>query len=257
MIQGISFKAGISTDPTIKGQDTTFAQPQAYLAQPNAASGVSGDKFEKKSNKGKKIIGTLIGLVAAAGLLIAGHRKGFLAVKDLSTDAKFFTKVKHYVLKGLDTAGTFLDEKIYKHIESFIKGLKGKGGSDAPAPEAPATTATTDATKGKKIPKGGKKPPVKPDAPAPEAPVKLETPVTTEAPATIETPVATETPKATKGGKKPKAPKAPEAPATPETPAPAETPKATKGGKKAKATKAPEAPATPEAPAPAEAPKTP
>lgn len=251
MIQGVSFKAGISTDPTIKGQDTTFAQPQAYLAQPNAASGVSGDKFEKKNNKGKKIVGTLIGLVAAAGLLIAGHRKGFLAVKDLSPDAKFFSKVKHYVLKGLDTAGTFLDEKIYRHIESFIKGLKGKGGSDAPAPDANVTTATTDATKGKKIPKGGKKSPVKPDAPAPEAPVTLETPVTTEAP------VVTETPKATKGGKKPKAPKAPEAPATPETPAPAETPKATKGGKKAKATKAPEAPATPEAPVTPEAPKTP
>lgn len=145
MVQGISFKA-ISTDPTIKGQDTTFAQPQANAVTPSASTEVKSDKFEKKGKTGKTIVGILAFAAAAATALVVLRRKlpSFKDFKLPEINEGEKHKILDKVVDGLAKAADFIDGKIVKPVVTFVneKIIHRAGG--AATPETPPVTPSDE-----------------------------------------------------------------------------------------------------------------
>lgn len=122
MINGVSFGA-ISTDPTIKLDDTLINKPHGNAPQeaaPQAATTVSGDKFEKKGkHKGAKVAAGIAGvLIVAAGALAYGVKH---PDKIPSAVKEFMNKEALLPLKTtLKTAG----ETINKYAAQALEGIK-------------------------------------------------------------------------------------------------------------------------------------
>lgn len=127
----VSFGA-ISTDPTIKLQDTTITQQQSYSAgsSTSAAAEVKSDTFEKKGNAGKVALGILA--TAAAALTAIALTVKFKGLKstELAEDAKFLEKIKNGTIK--------VGEKINKGAKRVIDSITGL--FNKKKPEAPKGT---------------------------------------------------------------------------------------------------------------------
>lgn len=93
MIHGVNFGA-ISTDPTVKLQDSTITQTHGNAAPstPTAATNVQGDSFEKKG-KGKKVFGFLATAAALAAGLAYAVKSGKLA--KIENPEKILDKAKN------------------------------------------------------------------------------------------------------------------------------------------------------------------
>ncbi len=129
MINGVNFGA-ISTDPTIKLQDATITQTQSNAAPstPTAATNVQGDSFEKKGGKGKKFVGFLATVAAAATALVILSKRGVIKVTELGENAKKLDVVKNYIGK----AGEFLAKKYDDLSASVVKLFKKAKPEDIP-----------------------------------------------------------------------------------------------------------------------------
>lgn len=152
MIHGVSFGA-ISTDPTIKLQDSTITQTQTGAAAaapstPAAATDVKGDQFEggKEQKKGKagKVIAGLIATGAAvlAGLAIA-VKTGKLSKIEIpeGETATILNKVKNGAAdigqKVLDTA---------ESLATKVKGLFHKAEREPEITREPEVKVDGDAS---------------------------------------------------------------------------------------------------------------
>ncbi len=102
-------------------REGAFAKPKADQAAMPAA-----DTAEKKSGSGKKVLGTIVGLVAVAAALVALPKLFPNAIKVLSEadmkNAKFMQKVGHYTAK----VGEFIGKYTYEPIANLFKGKKSK-----------------------------------------------------------------------------------------------------------------------------------
>ena len=110
MVNGVNFGA-ISTDPTIKLQDTTVAQPSGNAIPqpaPAAAAEVKEDSFEKKGGGAKKAIGFIAVVGAALAGIAFAAKKGKIGelIGKLPEKVQFLKPV----LEGIETVGNKVAE---------------------------------------------------------------------------------------------------------------------------------------------------
>lgn len=150
MINGVNFGA-ISTDPTIKLQDATIAQPNNNSlapapSTPAAAAEVKGDSFEKKGKGAKVAVGFLATVAAGLTALALLVKKGKLSPKVLPEGGKLSIldhaqNMAHTVgKKTLDIATDMIDKakKILKKEKADdIKPIPREGDPDFIGPLRP------------------------------------------------------------------------------------------------------------------------
>lgn len=118
---------------SILEREGAFSKPKTDAASSNnanpAAVSNEASKSGKKSNTGKKVVGTIVGLAVVAAALAALPKVFPNAIKELpKADRKGFMKiVGHYVA----TVGNTISKYTYEPVVNLFKGKAKK------APKAP------------------------------------------------------------------------------------------------------------------------
>lgn len=131
--------SGINANVGFRGGINTATNARPYMAQQyQYATEVPADTVEiagkKKSSAKKGIIGTVIGLVVAAGALYAGVKSGKL--KEVANATKWTDKLQNLAFKGgkhVETGVEYVSKK-GKDLVEWAKGKFAKNGGDVSYP---------------------------------------------------------------------------------------------------------------------------
>lgn len=136
----VSFGA-ISTDASIKLQDSTINQAPSYSTIAQASKNIKGDSFEKKESGGKKFakfLGVLTVLAAASatilGVMFHKGNLGSKTIKELSNETG--KEIEKSIRKADEELNIL--EKVGKWADELFSSVKKRFAQKAPeAPETP------------------------------------------------------------------------------------------------------------------------